>query len=178
MKPTSEELQNIFYSGFPASTSWQMLDELFIALSRDFLVYRREQLVPKDKYHILSNSVSVIEGLGPQEKGHMALKTIAAEWLKKQIGVGSVFESYFAGLHPDVCSTDYRFVMECGTTDPACIQIFLNDSRVQWAANIPYPFSEDTHLQLHIFSRGPKYADWQQEKINVMRGVFQKYHRR
>lgn len=178
MNITQDDLRNIFYSGYPAATSWDILDELFIALDRDAITYRTEQLVPKDEFYTVSNLVAVIDGLGPQEKGHMALKEIAKRWLWKRYQVKAICETYFNGLHPDVCSADNRFVIECGTTDPSCIQIFLNDASVIWAANIPYPFSDDSYLMLHIFGRGPNYADWQQEKVDVTRSAFQKFHRK
>ena len=126
----------------------------------------------------MHNAIAVVDGLGPQEKGHMALKELAVRWLWKTYNVKAVCESYFVGLHPDVLSDDCRFVIECGTTDPSCVQIFLNDPRVVWTENIPYPFSDDACLTLHIFGRGPNYEAWQQEKVNDMRNAFQKYHRK
>ena len=178
MSLTFDDLRNIFYSGYPAATSWDVVDELFLVLDRDALTYSTEQLVPKDEFYAVSNSITTIDGLGPQEKGHMALKEIAKRWLWKKYQVSAHCETYFNGLHPDVHSIDNRFVIECGTTDPSCIQIFLNDARVVWVANIPYPFSDDTHLTLHIFGRGTNYAAWQEEKVNVMRDVFQRFHRK
>lgn len=178
MNVTPEDLQNIFYSGFSVSTSWQVLDELFAAIGRNAIVYRKEQLVPKEEFYAVRSSVSDIEGLGPQEKGHMALKEIGKLWLWQQHHVRSACEEYFVGLHPDVLSKDHRFVIECGTTDPSCVQIFLNSPVVLWVANIPYPFSEDKNLTIHIFARGPKYETWQQEKVDIARMSFQKFHRK
>lgn len=178
MKITPEDLRDIFYSGFPAATSWQILDELFVALDHDALTYRKEQLALKDTFYAVSGAIVAIDGLGPQEKGHMALKELAKHWLWQQYQVKAVCEAQFNGLHPDVRSVDNRFVIECGTTDPSCIQIFLNDNRVLWVANIPYPFSDDQQLMLHIFGRGSNYGVWQQEKVNNMREVFRKFHRR
>lgn len=178
MNLSPDDLRDIFYSGYPAATSWQILDELLVALNRDAITYRKEQLVPKDKFYAITNRIVEIDGLGPQEKGHMALKELARRWLWQQYQVKAVCEAQFNGLHPDVHSTDSRFVIECGTTDPSCIQIFLNDERVVWAGNIPYPFYEDTYLFLHIFSRGSNYHAWQQEKVNTTRDAFQKFHRK
>lgn len=173
-----DDLRNIFYSGYPAATSWQVLDELFVALDRGALTYKTEKLASKDEFYAVSNEVIAVDGLGPQEKGHMALKELASRWLWRQYQIKAVCEARFNGLHPDVRSVDDRFVIECGTTDPSCVSIFLNDDGVVWVANIPYPFLEDQHLMLHIFGRGANYAMWQQEKVNNTRETFRKFHRK
>ncbi|MEK7141516.1 MAG: hypothetical protein AAB800_03155 [Patescibacteria group bacterium] len=175
---TSEELQNIFYSGYPAATSWDVLDGLFIAIERSAVIYRSEPLITKEAYGVICNSVVSIDGLGPQEKGHMALKQIARDYLYKTYMIDSLSETYFVGLHPDVRSTDGRYIIECGTTDPSCISIFLDDSNVIWVGNISYPFADETHLALHIFSRGDLYNQWRQENVSRNRAVFEKYHRK
>lgn len=178
MSLTCDDLRNIFYSGYPAATSWDILDELFLALDRDAITYRKEQLAPKNEFYATTNAIVEIDGFGPQQKSHMALKEIAKRWLWKTYHVKAICETYFNGLHPDVRSDDNRFVIECGTTDPSCIEIFLNDARVVWVANIPYPFSDDSCLMLHIFGHGPNYAEWQEKKVNSMRDAFQKFHRK
>lgn len=178
MSITSVDLQNIFYSGFPASTSWQTLDDLFLAIDCDAILYSSERLAPKEKYYRVQNSVLGTEGLGLQEKGHMALKKIAQAWLRSRFGTESLFESYFLGLHPDVSSKDYRFVVECGTTDPSCISIYLDNENVEWVGNIPYPYYEETDIWIHIFRRGHSYMNWRQEKLSFSRQTFKKFHRR
>ena len=175
---TPEDLQNIFYSGFPAATSWDVLDALFIAIDRGAVVYRSEYLINKEAYCTICNDVAVIDGLGPQTKGHMALKHVAAEYLHKTHNVGVLSETYFVGLHPDVRSVDGRYVIECGTTDPSCVVIFLDDARVAWVGNIPYPFAGENHLTLHLFARGPDYEKWRQESVSKNRAAFEKYHRK
>ncbi len=174
----SEWFKNIFYSGFAASPLWQVLDELTVAIHSGAIQYFIFNVTSVDDYHKIRASVDYLEGLGPQEKGHMALKKIAQSWLKSQYGLDVIFESYFVGLHPDVCSTDYRFIMECGTTDPSCISIYLDDEHVQCAGNIPYPYDEETDIFLHAFRRGPQFTLWRQEKISKNRAVFEKYHRK
>lgn len=175
---TSEELQNIFYSGFPAATSWDVLDTLLIAIDRGVVTYRSEPMITKDAYRAICDSIVAIDGLGPQGKGHMALKQIAGDYLYKTYHVSVLDETYFAGLHPDVRSEDGQYVIECGTTDPSCVAIYLDDSRVVWVGNISYPFADETHLVLHVFSRGDQYKQWRQETVSKNRAVFEKYHRR
>lgn len=69
-----DDLQNIFYSGYPAATSWAILDEIFVGIDREALTYWSLDLVTKDAYRAICDSIVAIDGLGPQEKGHMALK--------------------------------------------------------------------------------------------------------
>jgi len=178
MNPTSEELKNIFYSGFPQGASWDVLDELVVAIYNDAVLYKKIVIAPAESYHKIQDAITVVEGLGPQEKGHMALKKIAEQWLMSQRRNGVLFESEFDGLHPDVRTRDGRFIIECGTTDPSCVGIFLNDERVVWIGNLPYPFYGEKNLELHMFSRGPKYTTWQEEKLQVSRQTFQRFHRK
>lgn len=175
---TSEELQNIFYSGYPAATAWDVLDGLLIAIERGVVVYRSELMITKEAYGAICNSVVSIEGLGSQGKGHMALKQIARDYLYKTYTIDALSETYFVGLHPDVRSPDGRYIIECGTTDPSCVSIFLDDPRVMWVGNMPYPFADEKHLALHIFSRGDLYNQWRQETVSKNRAVFEKYHRK
>lgn len=178
MNPTSEEIKNIFYSGFPQGVSWDVIDELAVAIYNGAVLYTKTAIASPKIYHTAQDEITVMEGLGPQEKGHMALKKIAKQWLMSQRENDILFESEFDGLHPDVRTRDGRFIIECGTTDPSCVQIFLHDERVVWIGNLPYPFYEEKNLELHMFSRGPKYTTWQEEKLQVSRQTFQRFHRR
>jgi len=177
MIPTAENLKDIFYSGYPAAASWQVLDELALAIRNYSIRYERIQLVPKQTYYTLRDAVVGIDGLGPQEKGHMALKDIGRQWLSEQCHIDAREESYFMGLHPDVLSEDIHFVIECGTTDPSCVWIFLNNDNVEWIGNIPYPFDEESYLWLHQFQRGPNFQKYQSEKLQTVRDTFRKFHR-
>ena len=178
MNPTSEELKNIFYSGFPAATSWDVLDELAIAIDNGALRYEKTEIDSVESYHQIQDTIGAPEGLGPQEKGHMALKELGKQWLRRQHEKDILFESHFDGLHPDVRTRDGRFIIECGTTDPSCVRIFLNDDRVVWIGNIPYPFYEEKNLMLHRFLRGTSYNSWQEEKLRFSRDAFQRFHRK
>jgi len=178
MNPTSEELKNIFYSGFPAATSWDVLDELAIAIDNGAVRYEKSVIASVEAYHEIQDTIAVTEGLGPQEKGHMALKKLGKQWLIHQGQSYVLFESEFGGLHPDIRTRDGRFIIECGTTDPSCVRIFLNDDRVIWIGNVPYPFYEEKNLMLHMFLRGTGYNSWQEEKLRFSRDTFQRFHRK
>lgn len=178
MNLTSEDLQAIFYSGYTASTSWDVIDELAVAIHKDFVQYKKFIVTPVTLYQKKQDEINEIDGLGPQGKGHMALKEIAKQWLEKHSRAQILMESHFDGLHPDVRTRDGRFIIECGTTDPACVQIFLNDENVEWIGNLAYPFYGENNLVLHAFSRGPEYATWQAEKVDASRQVFLRFHRK
>jgi len=178
MNPTSEDLKNIFYCGYPQGTSWDVVDEIAVAIYKGSLLYKKIVIAPTTLYHQTQDRIAIIEGLGPQEKGHMALKELAKDWLKEYAQTEILMESHFDGLHPDVRTRDGRFIIECGTTDPACVQIFLNDENVEWIGNLAYPFYGENNLALHTFSRGPGYATWQAEKVDASRQVFLRFHRK
>ncbi len=143
---TLDDLKDVFYSGYPAAIAWDVIDELYIAIHEDVLTYKRYAVSSIDHYHHLVDSAIIAEGLGPQEAGHMALKAVACEWLDKEYGTKADAEIYFAGLHPNIISSDRRYVIECGTTDPGCIVMYLSEPGVLLAGNIAYPFSEDTNV--------------------------------
>lgn len=173
-----EDLKNIFYSGFDVAPAWQVLDELAVAIGEHAVEYFVLPACSVSDYHIICESIQNIEGLGPQEKGHMALKKIAQGWLQSKYGCEALFESYFVGLHPDVCSKDYRFVMECGTTDPSCVTMYLDNEGVSWAGNLSYPYYGESDIRLHGFQRGQNYISWRQEHLSKNRAVFEKHHRK
>ncbi|MDP1722730.1 MAG: hypothetical protein Q8L37_05970 [Candidatus Gottesmanbacteria bacterium] len=175
---TSEELQNVFYSGYPAATAWDVLDGLLIALDRGAVVYRSEPMITKDTYRAICDSIVSVDGLGPQEKGHMALKQVACDYLYKTYQAEALSETYFIGLHPDIRSANGQYIIECGTTDPSCVSIFLDEPKILWIGNISYPFADETNLVLHIFSRGDLYYQWRQESVSRNRAVFEKFHRK
>lgn len=169
---TVDQLKDIFYSVYPASTSWDLIDQLYIAIHTDAIVYKRTSLCSLECYHKRIDKQNHIEGPGPQTKGHMALKDIAKEWISLQFGQNAFLESYFAGLHPDVLSHDRKYVIECGTTDPGCITIYLSQPEVTWVGNIPYPFEEEAELMLNSFSKGVHYDELLQKNVSRLRDVF------
>ena len=167
---SSEELKNIFYSGFDGACEWQLLDELEILLRENVINYDREIISSKNKYSKTLDKIRVIDGLGHQEKGHMALKEIAKNHLEK-LNKEALFEFQVLGMHPDVVSKDGKIAIECGTTDPGGILILLSDQNILFVGILPYP-GDDKSLLLHKFSRGPNFLDYESWKLSKLRKVF------
>lgn len=172
---SQDTLKDIFYGHYPASVFWDSIDELYIAIHTDAIVYSYEQIAPIAEYHRLIERSIPSEGLGHQGAGHMALKQIGIDWLQQSKHVLAVQEAPFCGFHPDVASVDHRFILECGTTDAGSIAVYLADSTVSQAGNIAYPFADDTEICFHIFQRGPKFYDWQLQKVSKLRDVFRNF---
>lgn len=172
---TSEDLQHIFYSGYSAATSWDVLDDLYIAIHSQALEYERCKVCSIESYHAMISTAEPAFGPGPQGAGHMTLKAIGKQWMRSQYHLEASYEVYFSGLHPDVLSENCQYVIECGTTDPGCVRIYLSQPIVSWVGNIAYPFDEDTGIFLHMFRRGPKFASWQDDQVARLRKVFRKY---
>ena len=171
---TIDQLRDIFYSGYPATTSWDLIDQLYIAIHTDEIVYSKSVLCSVEHYHTLIDKAKQSEGLGPQSKGHMALKDVAQQFILNHLGQSAYLEYYFAGLHPDALSYDYNYVIECGTTDPSCVIIYLTQPDVKWIGNIPYPVEEESEIMLHSFSRGVRFTEMIQQNVSRLRDAFLK----
>lgn len=164
-------LRDIWYSGAPYTVSWEYIDELFIAIQKNVVTYDVVALCDA-KLYLTNDEKFVVDGPGPQSNGHMLLKKLAQEWLVKTIQVDCQFESYKTGLHADVMSRDGSIIIECGTTDPACAFIYLDQHQIQWIGVVPYPYQEDQSIILHKFSRGSEYSSFRQKKNESLRNIF------
>lgn len=169
---TSEELKNIFYSGYDAAPDWLILDELEFLLNKDGLCYKVEKICNVKEYKRLIGGVKAVEGSGRQYKGHMALKIIAQQFLK-QINKASFTERHFLGAHPDVISADKSLIIECGTTSPEVILLFLREPQVKRVAILPYSYTGEKKLRMHIFSRGPNFRKFMLLRVKKLKKVFE-----
>ena len=173
----AEDLKHIFYSGYNASPEWEILDELSFLIKNGAILYGKKKLCLKKSYHDLIDQIKVTEGLGPQEKGHMALKEIAQQVLAR-FGLKSGAERSFLGAHPDILTKDLSWAIECGTTAPASVLLLLQDERVKNIGILPYPYEDENRLTLHIFSRGENFNQYVTAKTVRLRTVFEKFHRK
>lgn len=170
-----ENLKHIFYSGYDASPEWEVLNELSLLIRNSTLFYKEKKLCLKEDYHDLVDQIKITEGLGPQEKGHMALKKIAQQFLAK-LELESGAEQSFLGIHPDVLTKDFSWVIECGTTTPASVLFLLQDERVKNVGILPYPYEDENRLILYVFSRGENFNQYITAKKVRLRTVFEKFH--
>ena len=58
---TLDDLKDVFYSGYPAATAWDVIDELYIAIHEDVLTYKRYAVSSTDHYHHLIDSAIIAE---------------------------------------------------------------------------------------------------------------------
>lgn len=173
----AENLKHIFYSGYNASPEWEILDELSFLIKNGALFYGEKKIYLKKSYHDLVDRIKITEGMGPQEKGHMALKKIAQQFLAKQ-GLESGAERSFLGAHPDILAKDFSWAIECGTTTPASVLLFLQDEKIRNVGILPYPYENEDRLTLHIFSRGKNFDQHVIAKKVKLRAVFEKFHQK
>lgn len=173
----TEDLKHVFYSGYDVSPDWEILDELLTLIGNGIILYKKKELCLKKNYYDLIDQVKTTEGLGPQGKGHMALKEIAKEFLAEQ-GLKSSTEPSFLGAHPDILSKDFSWIVECGTTVPVSILFFLRDERIKNIGILPYPYEDEKKLILHVFSRGKNFGQHISSKITGLKTIFEKFHRK
>lgn len=168
-----EELKDIFYSGFDGACDWQLLDELEVLIRKNVINHGREAISSKDNYWKALDKIIVVDGLGHQEKGHMALKEIAKNYLE-ELGKSVLFEFQILGMHPDVLSSDKKIAIECGTTDPGGIFVLLADENIFFVGVLPYP-GDGKNIFLHKFSRGKNFLEYKDWKLSKLRESFQKF---
>ncbi len=169
----SEILRGIFYSGFDALCDWQTLDELEVLIKEGAINYDKERAFLKDDYFKALDRIKVTDGLGPQGKGHMALKEIAKNYLE-ELNKKALFEFHLVGMHPDVVADDRTMIIECGNTDPAGVLILLAEKNISFVGVLPYPSNEDKNLVLHKFSRGLNFLDYKDWKLSKLRKTFRR----
>lgn len=171
---TSNELLQIFYSGYDVGPNWMVLDDLEALIGEGAISVGKKKLTTVDEYRRYLDDESVFaEGPGPQGKGHAALKEIGAKFLVDN-GFSPTFEVYFNGLHPDIMDKAKKVIIECGTTDPASVLIFFEDSNVSWVGVIPYPLEGEKEIYLYKFSKRPGFSKYAEIKLTRLRNAFAK----
>lgn len=70
-------------------------------------------------------------------------------------------------------SGNKKIVIECGTTDPAGVLIFLSDKNISFVGVLPYPH-DDENLILHKFSRWENFWDYKDWQLSKLRRDFRK----
>lgn len=101
----------------------------------------------------------------------MVLKNFAAELMNKSQLI-SKQENNFMGAFPDVVSDDFSWIIECGTTDPSAILLYLKNEKVEKVSVLPYLFAEESRFVLYSFLRGKNFEKFQKIKKESLRSVF------
>ncbi|HUV47313.1 MAG TPA: hypothetical protein VMW29_04210 [Candidatus Bathyarchaeia archaeon] len=172
LKQQSNYLYNIFYSGFPGAGDWLVLDEIGCCLREKILLLKKDRLIfNREDFFGFVEEVKATDGLGNEEKKHMALKNLASRLLDK-LNFTPRQENYFMGLHPDIISSDFSWVIECGTTDPSVVFWYLKSKDVEKVSILPYLFAKDKHFSLYNFLRGQNFNKFIKFKKEELKKVF------
>lgn len=173
LKLDSDKLYHIFYSGFSGPPAWLILDEIAFCLKNNILLLKKERLnFRKEEFQKLIEKIKVIDGPGgSQGKRHMVLKNLAKK-LMKENQLTSKQESYFMGLHPDVISDDFSWIIECGTTDPSVILLYFQNKKIEKVSILPYLFAEENKFVLYSFLRAKNFEKFQKIKKENLKNVF------
>ena len=170
----SDKLLEIFYSGYDVGPNWMVIDDLQALIREGAVSVEKERLATVEEYKRYLDDESIFaEGPGPQAKGHVALKELGAEFLRKN-RFNPIFEVYFNGLHPDIMDKSRKVIIECGTTDPASVLIFFEDSNVPWVGVIPYPADDENEIYLYKFLKEPGFSKYLELKLKRLRDAFAK----
>lgn len=155
-RTTPEFVQSIFYSGqFGFVGDLEMIARICFLINENYLSLRPIIIATKIQYLDTAANKTIISANDEASGGgneHIALKLLAAAYLKQEYGVDSVFEQSFVGFVPDVQSKDMRIICECGhTNNPEKIFTYLKHPQVHSVIQIPYPSEQDTHVTGYAF---------------------------
>ncbi len=169
----TRNLQSIFYSGYEAVIDWMVVDEIEQCMQKGVLRCDEHPIASHADYMSAIVGVRVADGLGPQGKGHMALKHLGQAWLT-QLNKISDTEVRFAGLHPDIISLDGTMIIECGTTDANGVFFYFDRPNTQSVSILPYPNEQDAHLKLYTFYKTDKYDTYRRLRKDRIRAMVQR----
>jgi len=160
-KVTPEFVQEIFYSGqFGFVGDLEITNEICFLINNNYLLFNQITIASKDQYLETASNQRVISMRDDASGGgnyHVALKLLAAAYIKTEYGVDSLFEQPFAGFIPDVLSADRRLVCECGhTNNPEKIFTYFRHEEVRYVIQIPYPSEDDTYVTGYEFQSQPQ----------------------
>lgn len=160
-KFSDKEVSAMFYSGqFGFVGDQEITSKIAFLINHSYLHCSTVTIANKNKneYVEIASNQQVISDRDEASGGgtnHIALKLLAATYIKLTYGLDSLFEQPFAGYIPDVQSLDKSIVCECGhTNNPEKIFTYLKHSKVRAVIQIPYPTLEDIEITGYVFEAG------------------------
>ena len=95
---------------------------------------------------IIHKSADTFDSAGGSTE-HIALKHLAAEYLKSRQNFSVQYEQLYCGYYPDVLTKDRAVIVECGhTQNPEKILSYLQSRKTQECIQVPYPDVDDTNI--------------------------------
>lgn len=178
---TLDTIRNIFYSGTHSfKGNMELISEIAFLVDKNFLSVSPFKMASKDEYKILLNNPAKLKLFDEAAGGgipHVALKIIAAEYLKTKKGHESKFEHPFCGYYPDVLSKDESIAVECGhTNNPDKMLAYFKEGGIKECIQIPYPTYEDKEITAYSFVASDDLTKFlhfmDEEKISTLKAIF------
>ena len=149
---TDEDFIKIFYSNFPLNIDWDNIDEIawmyqeglftcsfkVIATSNEF--QERIDMVTNPNSGMIKNGESF---------SHMALKSLAKDYLVRRLGVPDKevkYEYPLIGFEVDVIDEGLCFPTECGDTNALKLEKYLMQPTTKKMFILPYPHADDVRV--------------------------------
>lgn len=169
----SDDFVKIFYSNFDPGIDWANIDEIswmyqeelftlnseVIATNNEFL--ERIDSVTNPKYGLVKNGESY---------AHMALKSLAKDYLVRYLGVAENkvrYEYSLIGFEVDVIDKDLCYPTECGDTNALKLEKYLVLPTTKKMLILPYPHSEDVKVfEFYANIRFLKYIEHKRNFLN------------
>ncbi|MDP3995192.1 MAG: hypothetical protein Q8P78_01090 [bacterium] len=181
---TLTKVRAIFFSGaYAFRGDLESIHEIVFLLDEGYLKLTTEPIAPKKAYSetldaVLKNphAYNIAAGGG---NNHVALKLLAAAYLKTRCRIAVRYEHLFCGHYPDVLTEDETVVVECGhTQNPEKMLTYFRQGGIKKCIQIPYPTEEDSEVRGYVFSGGNGLAGFldalERKKLDELRGHYGK----
>lgn len=178
MKYNKSAITNIFYSGGQDfRVDKQLVVDVCFLLDNNLLYVKKEKTCLYNIYQgyaelINRGEIPIIDIEGGST-GHLALKLIGRDYLKKLGHNNFKFESELEGYRPDLMTRDSKIIIECGSTNPDKIFYYFKNKNLEKLIVIPYPDHEGKEIYLYIFTPGKDLSDFlifnEQQKLKSIK---------
>lgn len=161
---STNDIRSVFYSSAHAFAAPEdLVREIAFLVDERYLLLKHFLIATKEEYMKRIETISRAGDYDADGGGiaHIALKQLAADFLRREHGKEVRFEAPFCGYYPDVLSTDATIVAECGqTNNPDKMLAYFREGNISACIQVPYPDIDDTHILGHVFTAGSALKDF------------------
>jgi len=169
---TSEDFVKIFYSNSPLNIDWENIDEIAWMYQEGLFTFTSEVIVTNAEFQarvdLVSDPSSGIIKNG-ESFSHMALKSLARDYLIKQLNIVDdevKYEYPLIGFEVDVIDKNLWFPTECGDTNAMKLEKYLMLPTTKKMLVLPYPHTGD--VKVFDFSATSQFFEYIKHKQVIL----------
>lgn len=159
---TAEDFVRIFYSNSPRAIDWQNIDEITWMYQEGLITVEVETISSHDDFiqkidFVLEPTNGLIRN--GESAGHMALKSLAADFLQSKWHVKDIHYEYnLIGFEVDVIDADLHFPCECGDTNAIKLEKYFEIPTTTVFTILPYAHEQD--IKAYLFQVTPRFFEY------------------